>query len=158
MLGKHSAMGRLQSGSTIVAALDIFEEHSAQALDQVLSEAAKLIEHRGSKWTAALSGIEEALSQHLALRQPPIEHVRRLADRQNMPSVNQAIEERLGGIRRRLEMRLADFRDGWTAPPPKLWKDRHPFLHAVILLLIGAAFGFAANLVTQAAAPSAEPA
>ncbi len=35
MMADHSAKGRLQSGATIKAAINLFEEHSKQALDQV---------------------------------------------------------------------------------------------------------------------------
>jgi hypothetical protein len=50
MLANHSAAGRLQSGNTIIRAVEIFDEETSKALTQCLDEAAKLIDHRGWRW------------------------------------------------------------------------------------------------------------
>ena len=148
MLGGHSAKGRLQSGATIKAALEIFEEHSKRALDQTLSEAGKLIEHRRRNWASAMNGIGEALADHLSRAREYLEKPRQLADSGKSPSVTQAIDERLAGINDRLQSRLSEFREGWTAPVPKLWKDRHPLPYQIILLVIGAVVALAVSYST----------
>lgn len=145
MMADHSAKGRLQSGATIIRALEIYEMHSRQALEQTLGEAAKLIEHRGRKWSAAMDGIAEALEHQLSQAQEYLAKARRVADRENSPSISPAIDEHLAGIALRLRGQLADFRDGWTAPVPKLWKDRHPLIFQFALLIFGAAVALAAS-------------
>lgn len=145
MLADHSAKGRLQSGATIKAALRIFEDESASALDAVLLEAANLIEHHGRKWSAAMAGIGDALVAHVMGAREMLSKPLRLADRQGSESIARAVDESLQGARERLERRLSDFRDGWTAPRPKFWKDRHPQLFQVILLIVGAAVALAGS-------------
>ena len=51
----------------------------------------------------------------------------------------------------RLRLRLAEFRDGWTAPTPKQLKDRHPAAYAISLLIVGAFAGAAAKPLLKAA-------
>lgn len=66
MYGEHSQLGRLQSGATFAVTVRILEEQSLAALEAGLSEAAKMIEHRGREWKEALSWIEQALGDHMA--------------------------------------------------------------------------------------------
>jgi hypothetical protein len=143
MLSDHSAAGRLQSGATITAALRIFEEHSHRALDAVLSETAKLVEHRGRRWTAAMADISGALEDHLATARSRLDRTFKIADRQASPSVARAIDEQLVEMGERLRTLVSDYSSGWTSPVPKPWKDRHPLIYAVVLLLIGALIGWA---------------
>jgi hypothetical protein len=143
MLSKFAAKGRSGSGATIRAAVQIFEERTSGALDTVLAEAAKLIEHRGKAWTAAMAGIGDALQQHLSRAREVVSGPIRVGNRGGSPddAASQATDGLISDARERLTERLADFRDGWTAPVPKHWKDRHPFWYAVGLLVIGAIIG-----------------
>ena len=143
MIAEHAAMGRLQSGATIKAAIAIFEKRSSRALNQTLAEAAKLIEHRGWKWRAAMSGIGEALETHIGAAVTILGRPFNLANAPGSPSVWSAAEERLAGVARRLRDQAAEFEQGWTAPTPKPWKDRHALVYAIILLIVGALIGLA---------------
>ena len=53
MMAITTQWGGCKSGGNGARALRIFEEHTGSALDQALSEAAKLIEHRVFRWKAA---------------------------------------------------------------------------------------------------------
>ncbi len=148
MLGEHSAKGRLQSGATIIAAISIFEECSHRALNQVLLEAAKLIEHRGRKWARAMAGISTALDQHMADAPEFLEPTIRLADQRNTASIAKAVEERLAEAGAQLRAQLQDFQQGWTAPVHKPWKERHPILYPIAMLILGALITLAVQLAT----------
>jgi hypothetical protein len=150
MVSQHAAAGRLQSGATIRAALRIFEESTGRALARSLSEAAKLIEHRGRSWSSAMQGIEQALEDHLKSAPERLSKARRLADRQNSPSVTRAIDDHFAEIDARLRSQLAEFRDGWTSPIPKQWKDRHPVLFAGAIASFGALIGAAIKTLLDA--------
>lgn len=155
MTGEHSAARRLQSGATAVVAVGIFEEHSGSALDQTLSEAAKMIEHRGWKWKAAMNGIEQALQAHLRRTRQHIERPLSHAGIDRSPSASTAIDQRIADTSARLAFKLEEFRDGWTAPAPKLWKDRQPVAYAVLMLIIGTMVGLAAPVLWQKFKPAA---
>jgi hypothetical protein len=143
MLAERAASGQLESGATIRGALRIFEEYCRRGLDQVMAETAKLIEHRGRKWQAAFIGIGEELSAHVSTARSQLANAFRAANPEESPSATQVIDTELTALRLRLENHMADYCDGWTAPVPKLWKDRHPTTYAVGLLLIGALVGLA---------------
>jgi hypothetical protein len=155
MTGEHNAAGRLQSGATAVVAVGIFEEHSASALDQTLSEAAKIIEHRGWEWKAAMNGIEKALQDHLRRTREHIKRPLSHAGIDRSPSAAAAVDQRIAATSARLAFKLAEFRDGWTAPAPKLWKDRQPLAYAVLMLIIGAMVGLAAPVLWERFTPAA---
>jgi hypothetical protein len=121
--------------------MQIVEERSSAALDQALAEAAKLIEHRGRKWRAAMAGIGEALDNNHAERLGLMQKPMNLADRTGSTSVRGAVDREMAAITARLRQRLADFSEGWTAPVPKQWKDRRPLAYAILLLAIGAISG-----------------
>ena len=142
MLSTHAAKGRLQSGATVIAAIGIYEEHSKEALAQVLAETAKLIEYRGRKWSTAMEGISEALEAHIQLAPEILKNPLRIANRQEHQSITDAFNERLGACAGRLRNQLLEFRDGWTSPIPKHWKDRNPIWYAVGLLVLGAVVGW----------------
>lgn len=141
MITDHSARGQLQSGATIKEALRFFEEQSSRVLARTLNEAGKLVEHRGLKWRAAMDGIEEALTAHLENAHAYLQPTINLADRHTTSSVSSAVDERLANTGARLRAQLEEFREGWTAPVPKMWKDRHPFWYALMLIVIGALIG-----------------
>lgn len=150
MLPEFAAKGRLGSGATIKAAIRVFEQRSAEALDGTLAEAAKLIEHRGRKWAAAMAGIVDALDQHLARAGDALKYPLQAGNRDGSEAAALRADELVSEAGTRLNTRLSDFRDGWTAPTPKLWKDRHPVWYALFLLVIGAVVGAAIRSLTGA--------
>jgi hypothetical protein len=144
LVAQNAAKGALQSGATLKASMRIIEERSTDALDQALSEASKLIEHRGRKWRRAIAGIRDGLDAHDADRTMLMQKPLNLADRAGSPSARNAVDREMGAITSRLRQRLADYSEGWTAPLPKPWKDRRPLIYAILLLLLGAAGGLLA--------------
>jgi hypothetical protein len=151
MLADHSAKGRLGSGSTAIAARRIFEEHTSRALDQVLGEAAKLIEHRGRDWQLAMSGIGSALHDRLTQAPEKLSRAVKLSGARDSKSALSALDRELSQMRQRLVTRFVDFRDGWTAPVAKPWPDRHRVLYAVGLLLLGAIVGTLVKVIFSGA-------
>jgi plasmid stability protein len=138
MLAQFSSKGRLGSGAAARAGMKLFEEHTRGALDEVLSEASNLIEHRGRAWRAAMRGIGEALNAHLAAAPEKLSRVAHLSGARGSPSAMEQLTRELAGMNERLDTHLADFRDGWTAPVAKPWSERHRFVYAVGLMLVGA--------------------
>lgn len=136
VVADHAAKGQLQSGATIKKALRAFEECSSKALDQVLNEAAKLIQHRGRKWQAATNQIRAALDEHLVAAPEHLSVAKRLAGA-DAGAAAEAVDERLTAIGGRLRYQLDEFADGWTAPVGKTWNERHPVLLRIAMLIIG---------------------
>jgi hypothetical protein len=154
MLADHTATGRLQSGATIKAAIRIYEDHTGKILCEILNEVAKVVEGRGREWRRALDGVSVALDGQIDKARELLVSPLRLADRLKTPSLQSAVDSRLGDAATRLRAQLADFRDGWTAPMPKPWKDRRPLAYAVLLLVIGALIGVAATYAKRFVSPS----
>ena len=63
MHANHSATGRLGSGATALAAVEVYQKRMLEALNQLLSEAAKVIDHRGREWRRAMKAIGDVLSE-----------------------------------------------------------------------------------------------
>lgn len=137
MIARHAVDGRLQSGTTAKKAVEIFEEESRKALDQSLSEIAKLIEHRGCRWRAACDAVGEALDVHIARSPELMARPFGLARATGDNDAARAIAQHLANASEQLRVHLRDFRDGWTAPKGKTWKERHPNWDRVIFMLIG---------------------
>jgi hypothetical protein len=89
-----------------------------------------------------MDGIGDALNLQIASARTILRRPIRAADRSSSASATSATDRRIKAAASRLREQLSEFAQGWTAPVPKLWKDRHPFFYAVILLLIGAAIGW----------------
>ena len=134
--GRHSAAGRLQSGLTAITAVEIFETRMSEALAQILDEAAKLIEHRGTAWTKAMREITDALETEINGTATLLENSFRIA-RLPGDSATKAINDRIEDVASSLREQVASFADGWTAPTPKKWVDRHPIFYAVLLAAVG---------------------
>ena len=114
-----------------------------------------MIDHRGHRWTTALDGINDALQTHVATGHAQLENVRRVAGQANSPSVGVAIDEAFATTTVNLINQIREFREGWTAPLPKPWKDRQPLAYAVLLLLVGAIVGLAVPALLDALKPTA---
>jgi hypothetical protein len=152
MVADHIKKGVLKSGATAKNAVSLFEASTRTALDEILQEQAKLIEHRGSAWTAAGSGIRTALEEQIASAKVVLERPLRFAGANSDNAASKAVENLLSDTAKRLRSRLEEFLEGWSAPVPKGWNERHPFVYAIILLLAGALIGALANAVIVSAA------
>lgn len=150
MIAEHASRGILVSGSTIVRSIEMFEEDSREALTSILSEAAKIIEHRGRDWNASMDGIAEALNAHLSNARTPLARPIQIVSQIEVLNISGEVDQLLTQVRARLQQNLDDFRDGWTAPVPKLWKDRHPTIYAGIFLLVGGVIGALGTILTKA--------
>lgn len=145
MHAEHSAKGLLASGSTAKRAVSIFQERMSEALTQILGEIAKIIEHRGREWSAAMSAVASALDEELSAAPALLEPSFRLA-RVGEGSAQSAAHALIDRASQELRQQLSEFSEGWTAPEPKRWSERHPLLYAVMLLVAGSLIG---AMVTQ---------
>lgn len=66
------------------------------------------------------------------------------------PNSEALVEPILAEIRRDLHARLADYREGWTAPREKPWRERN----ALLLLVAGAAVSEGVKWLSSKPAPS----
>jgi hypothetical protein len=150
---EHSAKGILGSGATAKRAVRAFEARGSEALRQMLDELAKRVEHRGKAWRTGLAAVEEALDGYMADGWNILGSTIKLA-RADTGSAREAIDGMLAWVKRDLHKELNAFRDGWTAPRAKAWRERHPALYAVILLIVGAILGQAVSLAGKALEPT----
>lgn len=143
----HAAKGLLQSGPTATRALSSFEIETARALGKSLNEMANQIEHRGSAWNKATQAIERALEDHVSTATVALEKPLRFAGATGDTDAAREVDRRLNAMAERLRAQITEFSEGWTAPKPKLFKDRHPNWDRIIFSLVGAALALAVALV-----------
>lgn len=141
MHADHSARGLLASGNTIIRAVEIFGTRSGEALDQSLVEIAARIDHRGRRWSAAMAQVGEALDDQIAAAPALLESSFKLAGADIRTGAERAGLGKIDEAGAELRHRLASFRDGWTSPAGKPWRERHATVYAVLLLLCGAVAG-----------------
>jgi len=141
MMAQHSSKGTLQSGGTLQAAIRIFGVHSSTAVSQTLDEAGKLIDHRGAAWGEAMDAISTAIDDHMSRAPTLLERPLKIAARLQNEGIRRRLEELLSEQGDELRHKVAEFRDGFTAPIPTAWKDRHPTWHTILIGLIGAVLG-----------------
>lgn len=94
---------------------------------------------------AAMSAVASALDEELSAAPILLEPSFRLAKlgRGSSRSAAQDLIDRAGD---ELREQLSEFCEGWTAPQPKRWSERHPLIYALVLLVVGSLIGAA---VTQ---------
>lgn len=149
MHAEHSAKGLLKSGATLKRAVRIYCENSGAALKQILGEVADQVEHRGRAWKAAMVEVEDALEAHAANAPALLEASFKMA---TVPG-DAAHKAAMGLVDRcvaDLHSQLAGFKDGWTAPRPKSWKERHPMAWDMGLATFSAIAGAVAALLITA--------
>jgi hypothetical protein len=88
-----------------------------------------------------MAGIGDALKENSQLRTRLLQRPLELADRPGSRAARDAADQEMGRLAGRLRAQLEEYRDGWTAPVPKPWKDRQPLAYAILLLAAGAAIG-----------------
>lgn len=57
----------------------------------------------------------------------------------------------LAEIRADLHQRAADYREGWTSPRERPWRERNALSYAILLLLLGAGVGEGVKIASKAA-------
>lgn len=139
LIAGHAAKGMLGSGGTAKAAIRIFESHSSAALQQTLAEMGKRIEHRGKQWNEASTQIGRALGAQIEAAPRILARPLGLAGIAKETDARRAVDQLLAKAAERLRGELSEFEDGWTAPVPATWKERHPLLHDIGLLVGGGA-------------------
>lgn len=132
---EHAAKGCLQSGATIARIGKAFAERSCEALDESLASVSSRVDHRGRKWRNMMALIDEAIDRHMDGATAKLAHLTRVA----APNSEALVRPILAEIRRDLHARLADYREGWTSPREKPWRERNGLIYALLLLIAGAA-------------------
>lgn len=146
MHAEHSAKGLLGSGATAKRAISIFKDRMSEALDQILEEIAKVVEHRGRRWSAAMSAVASALDEELLAAPILLEPSFRLA-RLGRGSSRRAAQDLIDRAADELRKQLSEFCEGWTAPPPRRWPERHPLIYALMLVVVGSLIGAAVSQI-----------
>lgn len=145
ILARHGAQGILNSGGTVRAAFDIFEKNAAATTDILLAELAKNIPHRGGKWRSAIAGVMQAVDERakeaitIVAKKPALKQII------GNGSVKKSADELVAQMASRLRARVAEFGDGWSAPAPENWPQRHPVLFPMLLAFISFALGLLAE-------------
>lgn len=127
-------VGRAGSGMHIDKVMEAYECETEKALDQILREVAKLVEHRGRSWRREMSEIETALDEHMKRLRDQVVGQKMLA--YEGPFLKLA-HERLDECADTLRKRLDDFRDGWTSPRQPPWRQRNEVFYTVLMLVLG---------------------
>lgn len=140
----HSAIGLLASGNTAKRAVAAFESRSGEALRQVLGEVADKIENRGRHWRREMAEVEKALEEHIESAPELLEDSFRLA--RLSPSGREAALQLVSWSVQALRKDFAAYRDGWTSPRSRPWRERHAGWYALLLILAGAIVGQFAGL------------
>lgn len=133
----HSAKGLLGSGATAKRSVTAFESRSKEGLRQILGEVANRIDHRGRQWRREMAEVERALEDHICSAPELLADNFRLARLRSagaQDAANQLIEWSAQDLRKE----FAAFRDGWTSPRSRPWRERNAAAYAVILILVGA--------------------
>lgn len=128
--------GLLASGATAKRAVEAFEVRSNEALRQVLGEVANRIDHRGRPWRHAMAEVERAL-EHIQSASELLEDSFRLA-RLSHPSGREAAAKLIDWSAQNLRKDFVAFRDGWTSPRSRPWRERNAAWYALLLILVGA--------------------
>ncbi|WP_189676098.1 hypothetical protein [Sphingomonas glacialis] len=142
MHAEHSAKGMLQSGATVKAAVRVFRDRTAEALRQIFEEIGKRIDHRGQAWKKATAAVSAAFYDHMRQAPDVLGSSLRLANSPG-PSVQTAAQALIDGVGKDLGAEIRAFSDGWTAPKPKRWNERHPAIYALLLVIAGSLIGAA---------------
>ena len=144
----HSAKGLLGSGVTAKRSVAAFEERSRESLKQILSEVANVVDHRGRRWRREMAEVDRALEEHI-LSAPDLLadnfRLARLRSAGAQEAANQLIERSAQDLRKD----FSAFRDGWTSPRSRPWRERNAAVYAIILIFIGALVSQSATWVSK---------
>lgn len=137
IMAEHSSKGTLRSGKTIVRVVSAFQQRSRTAREEALESVAVRVDHRGRKWQKMFTELEAGIDRHMDLAHDTIGDVAQVAGSRGESLLAPMLSE----IGSKLHLELADYREGWTAPPGKLWRARNAALYALLLLAAGACLG-----------------
>lgn len=149
MLAEHSAAGRLQSGATLRRTVAIWSQCSDTSLATALTELGSVIERRGRRWSQAMADALAAVDEHRATAEAGMADTLKVA---NPPggetgSAMTAVRGLLDQAAEDMRQRVVAFRDGWTAPRPRTWNERHPIAFAMMMAVVGAVFALVGQAV-----------
>lgn len=145
MLAQHAAAGLLQSGATLKKSVKIWASRSEEAVTGVLAEIGSVIEKRDKEWSQAIGSVKLAIEAHRLKAEDQLGRYFRMAappgdmDGGAMRAVRGLLDAAAQGLLGQVD----SFGDGWTAPRPKKWNERHPVAFAVIMAIMGAALALA---------------
>jgi hypothetical protein len=143
---RNAAKGLLKSGATIKEIVRAFDETTIVGVREALNGIAAVSQHAGRKRKRLLERLQASLTdQHTEAVQIAREAIERIGLGNDFNHAVPLLEQ----AKQRHRETIADFGEGWTAPAGKPWKERHPILYDVLLLLIGAAIGIAGQALTD---------
>lgn len=154
ILAEHSASGRLRSGATIIRVTETLAQRSREALYEAQTSAAGRVDHRGRKWREMMALIDDAINRHMDAAPATVSEFTRVAGDNHEALAAPA----LGNLRAELHARLADFREGWTAPRASTWRERNAVLYALLLLIAGAVISEGVKRLFDTMGPKSEEA
>ncbi len=145
MLADHSAKGMLQSGATLKRAVEIWSTQAGLAVDAILAEFGAVIEKRGREWDRAMTAVLVAIDRHAATADADLAPTFRVASPRGGESGSAmiAVRKLLDAATESLRDRVSAYQEGWTAPRPKKWNERHPIAFATVMALAGAGLAIA---------------
>lgn len=145
---EHSAKGLLGSGSTAKRSVAAFEVRSRESLKQILGEVANVVDHRGRRWRREMAEIDRALEEHIRSAPGLLADNFRLA-RLRSAGAQEAANQLVEWSAQDLRKDFLAFRDGWTSPRSRPWRERYAAVYAIILILIGALVGQSATWASK---------
>lgn len=138
IFARHASIGLLKSGGTIKALVRALDDTTAAAINDGLNGIARVTEHAGRKRKRLVDELKGSLEEHYTTAEGTIRFaIEKIGLGGDFKHAVPLIER----AKRRHHERIADFEEGWTAPVGKPWNERHPIYFALIIAIVGAAFG-----------------
>jgi hypothetical protein len=133
----HASVGLLKSGKTIRKANNIIRSRLCDALDQVHDEVASSMDQRGRRWKRSMEQVGTALEIACALARVDLEKTWKLAGAER-ESIRREADELFAESNNFLRERHDAYRNGWTSPRGKPWRERHPNIWGTLAAVGGA--------------------
>jgi hypothetical protein len=118
------------------------DEPTVAALKELLDGIGAVTEHQGTKRKRLLEQLAVDLTNHHATAR---DIARQAIDRAGAGRDYAQAVPLLEAIEEKHRAAINDFKEGWTAPEGKQWKDRHPILFALGIAIVSAILGAAAK-------------
>lgn len=143
---KHAqaARGALKSGATIKAIVRASSDATRNAIEEALRGVGSITDHNGRLRARMLDSLTDELAiHHQAIRDEAEREIAQVG----LASDIQHAAPLFGAERERHCELISDYREGWTAPAARPWKDRNPVTFAVLLAIISFAIGWVGKSV-----------